>query len=110
MTGPKAIDPYRGRDSRDIPVYTTFEAARHLRVPERTLFGWEFGRSYGLADGDSRRMAPLIDVADRERHVVSFTNLVELHVLDALRRAHEKDSSIQPLHRAGVQGGSSARA
>ena len=33
-------------------------------------------------------MPPLIKVADRERHVLSFTNLAELHVLDALRRSH----------------------
>ena len=88
MIGGKVLDPYRGRDPRDIPAYTTFEAARYLRVPERTLFDWSFGRSYRRSDGAARHMPPLIKVADRERHVLSFTNLAELHVLDALRRSH----------------------
>jgi hypothetical protein len=38
MTTNRALDPYRGRDPRDIPAYTLFEAARYLRVPEKTLF------------------------------------------------------------------------
>ena len=40
----RATDPYRGRDPRLIPAYTTFETARYLRIPERTLFDWAFDR------------------------------------------------------------------
>jgi hypothetical protein len=33
---PKRADPYQGRDPREIPAYSTFEAARYLRIPEST--------------------------------------------------------------------------
>src|SRR5438067_98686 len=78
-------DPYLGRDPRLIAAYTTLEAARYLRIPERTLFDWTFGRSY-RRKGEWRSVAALIEVADSDEHLLSFTNLAELHVLDALRR------------------------
>jgi uncharacterized protein (DUF433 family) len=81
-------DPYRGRDPRDVAAYTTLEAARYLRIPERTLFNWAFGYSYRVKAA-RRHMRALIEVANHERHLLSFTNLAELHVLDALRRFHQ---------------------
>jgi uncharacterized protein (DUF433 family) len=81
-------DPYRGRDPREIPAYTTFEAARYLRIPERTLFNWAFGYSYRQKT-ERRHMPALLKVANSERHLLSFTNLAELHVLDGLRRVHQ---------------------
>jgi uncharacterized protein (DUF433 family) len=73
---------YGGVDPRDIPAYATWEAARYLRMPLRTVQNWSFGfPSYG---GE-----PLIRIADREHHQLSFWNLAELHVLDALRRYHQ---------------------
>lgn len=86
-TAAKQRDPYRGKDPREIPAYTTFEAARYLRIPERTLFDWAFGYTYRLKS-ERRHMAALIKVANPNRHLLSFTNLAELHVLDALRRVH----------------------
>jgi uncharacterized protein (DUF433 family) len=84
----RATDPYRGRDPRLIPAYTTFEAARYLRIPERTLFDWTFGYRYPSQHGERKTVPPCIKVADREHHLLSFMNLAELHVLDALRRVH----------------------
>ena len=72
---------YGGRDPRGIPSYTTREAARYVRLPLRTVQNWAFGfRTYGGA--------PLIHIADAERHLLSFWNVAELHVLGALRRYH----------------------
>ena len=84
----QAKDVYQGRDPRLIPAYTTIEAARYLRIPERTLFDWSFGCSYRTAKKERRHMAPLIRVAEADRHLLSFTNLAELHVLDGMRRVH----------------------
>src|SRR5438128_1122828 len=89
MTQPsQAADVYKGRDPRTIPAYTTVEAARYLRIPERTLFDWAFGYSYKTRARESRHRGGLIMVAEKDRHLLSFTNLAELHVLDGLRRVH----------------------
>ena len=72
---------YGGHDPRGLSSYTSREAARYVRLPLRTVQNWAFGfRTYG---GD-----PLIHVADPERHLLSFWNVAELHVLGALRRYH----------------------
>lgn len=77
---------YGGRDPRDLPTYASIEAARYLRMPLRTVQNWCFGFStYGGK--------PLIRVADAERHLLSFWNVAELHVLDSMRRYHQ----ISPL-------------
>src|SRR5688572_26480295 len=81
-------NPYHGRGSREVPAYTTLEAARYLRIPERTLFGWAFGYTYRTSSKERRRMSPLIEVTNPQQHQLSFVNLAELHVLDALRRVH----------------------
>ncbi len=72
---------YGGIDPREIPAYTPAEAAHYLRIPFRTVHNWSFG--YG-----SGRYAPLIRPSDRDRNLLSFVNVAELHVLDALRRHH----------------------
>ena len=53
-------DPYRGRDPRQIPAYTLFDAARYLHLPARTIQNWAYGESGASND-------------------FSFFNLVELH-------------------------------
>jgi uncharacterized protein (DUF433 family) len=72
---------YGGKDPRDVASYSTWEAARYLRVPLRTVQNWAFG--FGSYAGK-----PLIHAADAKRHQLSFWNLAELHVLSALRRYH----------------------
>ena len=72
---------YGGRDPRALPSYTSREAARYVRLPLRTVQNWAFGfRTY--------RGSALIHIADPGRHLLSFWNVAELHVLGALRRHH----------------------
>jgi uncharacterized protein (DUF433 family) len=81
-------DPYRGRNPREIPAYNSFDAAHYLRMPENTIRNWAFGYMVPTRAGGQRQTKPLIQVADRAGHAFSFFNLVELHVLRALRREY----------------------
>jgi uncharacterized protein (DUF433 family) len=66
-----------------------FEASRYLQIPENTLRSWVAGRSYPLRAGASRRSEPVIELADPANSRLSFSNLTEAHVLDALRRQYQ---------------------
>lgn len=79
---------YSSRPAREIPAYTLVESARYLRIPLRTVHNWAFGHSYATASG-KRTANRLIDPADPQRHLLSFVNLLELHVLSGLRREHQ---------------------
>jgi len=81
-------DPYRGRDPRRIPAYTIFDAARYLRLPEQTIRNWAYGYRYVTRSASRRQTPPLIEVEAGAQHDFSFFNLIELHVLSALRRDH----------------------
>ena len=48
---------------------------------------WVAGRLYPVA-GHPKRSRPLIHLADRQKQYLSFINLVEGHVLAAIRRRH----------------------
>lgn len=85
----RSLDPYRGRDPRTIPAYSVVEAAHYLWVPERTLRQWTFGRTFASKAG--RRFSPPVVPADPEGRMLSFVNLLELHVLAAIRREHGVD-------------------
>ena len=74
-------------DPRVLPAYSVAEAAHHLRMPEETLRSWVVGRWYPVA-GQSKRSRPLIHLDDPQRQYLSFINLVEAHVLAAIRRRH----------------------
>jgi uncharacterized protein (DUF433 family) len=74
-------------DPRMSPAYSLAEAAHYLRVPEGTLRSWVVGRLYPVA-GKSKRSRPIIHPDDRKRQYLSFINLVEAHVLAAIRRRH----------------------
>ena len=75
-------------DARDIPNYGLAEAARYLRLPVATLRSWVRGRSYPVIQGRGW-FEPLVAPALEEPLLLSFTNLVEVHVLSAIRREHE---------------------
>lgn len=81
------VDVYGGRDPRDLPAYTVVEAAHYLRIPENTVRAWTFGRSFSTLRG-ARHAKPVVVPADRAGRLLSFVNLLELHVLDAIRRRH----------------------
>jgi hypothetical protein len=74
-------------DPRLLPACSVAEAAHYLRMPEGTLRSWVAGRLYPVA-GQSKRSRPLIHLAEPQRRYLSFINLVEAHVLAAIRRRH----------------------
>jgi uncharacterized protein (DUF433 family) len=74
-------------DPRLLPAYAVAEAAHYLRMPEETLRSWVAGRLYSAA-GQSKRSRPLIHLDDPQKQYLSFINLVEAHVLAAIRRRH----------------------
>lgn len=78
---------YETDDPRLLPAYSVAEAAHYLRMPEETLRSWVVGRWYPAA-GQSKRSRPLIHVDDPQGQYLSFVNLVEAHVLAAIRRRH----------------------
>ena len=71
---------YRGQDPVDVPAYSPAIAAHHLRLPTSTVRYWALGRGHDYA--------PIIVIADRDEQLLSFRNLIELHVLSAIRRKH----------------------
>lgn len=77
-------------DPRETPAYSLSEAARYLKIPRRTVHNWVYGHAYGTRGG-VRKALPLVDAADRDAYLLSFVNMLELHVLDAIRLVHQVD-------------------
>ena len=87
------MSPTRNRprellNARELPAYLIAEAAHYLRMPTATLRSWVLGRFYPT-DQERRLLHPVIELPDRDRPRLSIVNLVEAHVLDAIRRDHE---------------------
>lgn len=81
-------DIHNRQDVRDLPLYSVGEAARYIRIAPATLRSWVAGRTYPVADG-SASFEPLISTPEVDDPVrLSFNNLVEAHVLRALRLHH----------------------
>jgi len=74
-------------DLRHQPAYGPAEAARYLRLPAATLRTWLVGRDYPKGDAHARFL-PLIRPASGQPLQLSFYNLIEAHVLRALRTEH----------------------
>lgn len=64
---------------RELPAYSAGEVAHYLNLPRSTVRYWATGKDSSPA---------LIKVADTDPLAYSFHNLVELHVLAAIRRRH----------------------
>jgi uncharacterized protein (DUF433 family) len=75
-------------DAREVPSYGVMEAAHYLRIPRTTIRDWVSGRHYRSTAG-VRFSKPIIQVPDPTAKQLSFMNLVEIHVLDAIRRKHD---------------------
>jgi len=58
-----------------------------LRLPSATLRSWVLGREYPTAHGSSR-FPPLIRPSSKRPPLLSFSNLIEAHVLRSLRTEH----------------------
>lgn len=80
-------------DPRDVPSYTLGEASHYLDMPKSTLRSWCLGQK-----SSSGSFRAILTLPNRHEPVLSFTNLVEAHVLDGLRREH--DIPMQRLRRA----------
>ncbi len=84
----KGREAHEGRKIIETPAYSLGEAARYLDLPTATLRYWVLGGPYKTKQG-VKRAAPVIRLADSAERLLSFLNLVEAHVLDALRRHHD---------------------
>ncbi len=69
--------PFKIKDEIfEVPTYSPAVAARYVGVPYQTLRYWTLGRG---------SVAPIIQPADEAPLCLSFANLLECHVLNALR-------------------------
>lgn len=71
----------------DEPAYSIGEAGRYLRLSAATLRSWFLGRPYPTSRGISQ-FRPVLRPAKRRPPTLSFANLIEAHVLRALRTEH----------------------
>jgi uncharacterized protein (DUF433 family) len=78
---------YAGHRPEDVPAYPFPEAALLAGVPVSTLRSWVLGRPFPSRAGQ-RWSLSVIHLPKGERRFLSFTNLVEVHVLAAMRRKH----------------------
>lgn len=74
-------------DTRSLPAYPFSDAARYVRIPVNTLRTWVRGRHYQTEQA-ARFSEPLIELTGVGAKELSFTNLVEAHVLRAIRVEH----------------------
>jgi uncharacterized protein (DUF433 family) len=82
------VDFYGGLSPNDVPFYRVGEAARCLRLPGSTVRDWVLGRPYPTNTGQATSL-PLVEPADSVRQLLSFRNLMELHVLSSIRYIHK---------------------
>lgn len=78
---------FRGREPREAPLYNLPEAAHYLHMPAATLRSWVEGRHF-TSGGEGHFSPGVIVRPDPNDSRLSFTNLVEAHVLRALRTEH----------------------
>lgn len=81
-------DFYNRVDIRNIPTYSIKDTSQYLRIPVSTVRSWVIGLSYSTKEGSSF-FAPLIEIPKHKPYLLSFTNIVELHVLRAIRSIHK---------------------
>jgi uncharacterized protein (DUF433 family) len=74
-------------DAREVPAYPLAEVARYLHLAPATLRTWVKGRDYPTEHGPAF-FQPLIKLPDASQAMLSFSNLIEAHVLLALRTEH----------------------
>jgi uncharacterized protein (DUF433 family) len=77
-----------GADPRELPLYGFADTARYLKLHVNTLRSWVYGRNY-CAGSETRKSLPVIQLPDKNKPLLSFMNLVEVHVLSAITRVHK---------------------
>ncbi len=76
-----SLPPLRTLEAREVPSYRIAEVAQYLRMPKATVRAWALGQG---------RFRPVLTLGRQDGPpLLSFVNLVEVHVLDALRREHD---------------------
>lgn len=80
---------YGGKDPRDLPRYSYAEASKATGVPASTIAAWVRGMPY-TSRGRRRLFEPVIRRPDPNDTKLSFHNLIEAHVLRALRLAPDR--------------------
>jgi uncharacterized protein (DUF433 family) len=91
ITAIRPLDIYGGSDPRDLPAYTTREVAVCLDIPVSRVRAWVAGQS-------NFRAVLIPASADQSSgRALSFNNVIEVFVLDELRRRHA--FSLQHLRR-----------
>lgn len=81
-------DIYGGKKPEDVPAYTLREAAALVGVPESTLRSWVRGRTFQKRVGQGRSPS-IIRPPEASGAFLSFTNVVEAHMLSGLRRRYD---------------------
>ena len=76
---------YKGTEAAELPAYEIVEAARYLRVPYFTLYDWLRPIEFNSINGKLKK--PIIQ-RPRNSKKLSFLNLIEAHVVKALRKEH----------------------
>lgn len=71
-------------DIYNIPTYSVTDASRYLNITLPTLSTWLNGRKYHTTEG-IKEFLPIIQRPDSETPQLSFTNLVEAHILRVIR-------------------------
>lgn len=75
-------------DIYNTPAYSLTDAAKYLHIPAGTLCSWLQGRYYPVKNG-KQYFEPLIQRPETDLPQLSFTNLVEAHVLRSIRKIHQ---------------------
>jgi uncharacterized protein (DUF433 family)/transposase-like protein len=81
-------DIHAGQRPEDVPAYSIGEAAELVGIAPSTLRAWVRGRSFPKRNGVGRSPA-IIKPPGGRSGFLSFTNVVEAHVLSGLRRKYE---------------------
>lgn len=82
------IDIYGGRDPREVPIYTAYEAAGYVGLPPSTVRVWVKGQNYNTASRGRVHSPAIITLPPENEGLLTFNNLIEAYVLRALRTKH----------------------
>jgi uncharacterized protein (DUF433 family) len=83
----KHVDIYGGVALSELPLYSVTDAARVLKVAVSTLRSWVAGKSYPVSHGE-KFAQPVIHLGPQSGGLLSFSNLVEAHLLATIRRRY----------------------
>jgi hypothetical protein len=83
----RGANNFYGQDPRFLPAFSLAEGAHYLDLPVATLRSRTLGRTYPVSAG-KKFFAPIVLPPQKETRQLSFVNVVEAHMLDAIRREH----------------------